>query len=76
MICDNKRETHAPHILHDDASAMVAGCAICKTVQVFRKDPSGRMDNRAYLKFFKRELLQPNSNLYYKYHADELNIGA
>lgn len=72
--CDNISAAHEPQVIHDTDDAMVAVCKNCKKQQVFRKDKDGRMDNRAYLKFFKRDVLQPTVPLYYKYHSDKMNI--
>jgi hypothetical protein len=74
MTCDNKREAHNPLVIYDNNDAMVAVCTLCKASQVFRKDASGRMDNRAYTQFFRRDVLQANTNLYYKYHPDKMSV--
>lgn len=71
--CDNKREIHKPIIIYDSHDAMVAVCELCKQMGVFRKDETGRMDNRAYAKFFKRDILQAHDNLYYKINPDKMS---
>lgn len=75
QTCDNKRGCHDPQVIFDDNSAMVAVCKICWEQRVFRKDPEGRMNNLAYLSFFKRDHLQPWDNLYYKYQGrDKMSV--
>lgn len=74
MPCDNIRETHKVQVLSESSDAIRAICIMCKAQAVFRKDPQGRMDNRAYGEFFKRDLLQPGTNLYYKAYPGKMAV--
>lgn len=74
MHCNNISQCHDVQVIYDSNEAMVAVCKICWEQRVFRKDPDGRMDNIAYAAFFKKELLQPWTNLYYKYHPDKMSV--
>jgi hypothetical protein len=70
--CD--QVTHAPFIINDTQDAMVAVCSQCKQMEVFRKDPDGRMNHKKYLTFFKRDTLQSYDNLYFKYNSSKMNV--
>lgn len=74
MRCNNLTSVHDPHILHDSHEALVAVCRLCKEQAVFRKDVVGRVDNRAYIKFFRRDVLQPHDNLFYKIYPDKMSV--
>ena len=72
MRCDNVSSLHLVEIIHDDASAIVGHCKICGDQQVFRKDPDGRVDNHTYSEFFKRDIIQPDQTLFFKYHPERV----
>ena len=74
MKCDNKSNVHDARVIYDNNDAMVAVCIQCKELGVFRKDCDGRMNNREYTKFFKREILQPTTNLYYKVYPQLMSV--
>jgi len=40
---------------------------------VVRKDWRGIHDNRSYSELFRRDILQGNDNLFYKYHPQYLS---
>ena len=70
MTCDNTRQAHDP-ITIDDGDALRVYCHICHSQFVIRKDLNkGVPDNRTYSKIFKRDYLQGNDNLLYKYHPE------
>lgn len=74
MNCDNITDCHLPEVIYDSPDAMVAICKTCYSMETFTKDPEGRMDNRKYMEFFKREHLQPWTTLYWKYNEDKMSI--
>lgn len=71
--CDGVSQVHDPLVIND-IDAVVAVCRLCKQQIVLRMDKEGRMNNRDYTKFFKRDILQPSENLYYKVHPEYLQI--
>jgi hypothetical protein len=64
MCGDNKNSVHKMKYLQDDEAIVVAYCERCKKRYYFRKY-QGRIDPK-YGKVFRRDTLQPSSNLYYK----------
>lgn len=74
MICNNKSRCHNPEIIGEDDYAMRVICNDCKQQSVIRKEPyKGVPENKQYSKFFKKDVLQGNDNLFYKYHPEFLN---
>lgn len=75
MTCDNIRQAHDPITLEEDENALRAYCHICHMQFVLRKDPNKRVpENRGYSKIFKRDYLQGNDNLLYKYHPELMSV--
>ena len=72
MNCNNVSRAHNPKIISEDANAMRVICSECKEMQVIRKDWRGVPENRQYSKFYKRDIMQGNDNLLYKYHPEFL----
>lgn len=72
MSCDNISECHDPITVAEDSNAMRVFCRNCKKQFIIRKDWRGVPENRAYAAIFKKEILQPNSNLFYKYYPQHL----
>lgn len=72
MICDNVQATHDPFVISDDKDALRVGCKQCNQQFVLRKDYRGVPNNREYSKIFKRDVLQGNDNLFYKYYDTNL----
>jgi hypothetical protein len=72
--CNNVSALHWPLILADQDGAVVAYCKLCGEQKVFRKDPTGRMNNTEYSKWFKRDIIQNSQPLYYKYHESDMSI--
>lgn len=70
--CNNQSSCHKPIVIKEDESAMRVLCTECKNQYVIRKDWRGVVDNIQYSKIFKREILQPNSNLFYRYYPQHL----
>lgn len=70
--CDNQSHCHDPIIIGEDQNAIRVICKQCKNQCVIRKDWRGVPFNRQYSEIFKREILQPNSNLFYKYYPMHL----
>jgi len=71
-MCDNISRTHNPVIIAEDDNAMRVICSECKQTKVIRKDWRGVPENRQYSEFYKRDILQGNDNLLYKYHPEFL----
>lgn len=67
QYCDNTKSCHEPVIIAEDNSAIFVGCKECFVQERIGKDVKGNPEHRAYGDFFKRELLQPDHPLYYKY---------
>lgn len=67
MYCNNITDTHNAQVIGEDNSAILGYCNECGATQVIGKDKNGNPENVAYSEFFKRELLQPPSLLYYRY---------
>ena len=72
--CNNTSATHDPFVLHDDRNALRVFCKTCKKQERIGKDRHGNPENKLYIEWFKRDSLQPNSNLYYKYNEDKMSI--
>lgn len=70
--CDNISACHSPITLNEDNNAIRVLCTTCKNSYIIRKDWRGVSLNREYSKIFKKEILQPNSNLFYKYYSQHL----
>lgn len=70
--CDNKSQCHNPLVIAEDENAMRVICTECKNQFVIRKDWRGVPENRQYQKVFRKDTLQGNTNLFYKYYAQFL----
>lgn len=71
--CDNYRDCHDLVPVSDDNSATRFFCKICNDQVILRKDLRGVYENREYSIAFKRDILQGDDNLLYKYHPQYLN---
>jgi hypothetical protein len=71
-ICDGVSACHNCDIIAEDMNAARVYCRECKSQYVIRKDHRGVPLNRQYAEIFKRDILQSNSNLLYKYHPNFL----
>lgn len=74
MICDNKNSVHDNVIINETDDGIRCICKICKKINVLRREKNGRFNNRQYSKVFKRDILQPGENLYYRVHKDKMSI--
>ena len=73
--CDNKSQCHLPVVIGEDENAMRVFCKICHRRYIIRKDPyTGAPEKRQYAKIFKKDILQGNDNLLYKYRPDFLKV--
>lgn len=74
MICNNISQTH--NLINiNDSDALRVLCIQCKKQFVIRKDSYiGAPEKRQYIKLFKRDALQGNDNLLYKYHPEFLKV--
>lgn len=70
--CDNKFRCHDAIAIGDDNNAMRVSCRQCNHMYVIRKDWRGVPDNRQYSKIFRKEILQPNNSLFYKYYPQHM----
>jgi hypothetical protein len=70
--CDNISSTHAPKIIGEDETGMRVFCTECKHQYVIRKDYRGAPEKREYARIFKRDTLQGNDPLFYKYYSQHL----
>jgi len=68
--CDNKSRAHSPKVIGEGADAMRVFCTTCHRRYIIHKDAiTGAPEKRLYAKIFKRDILQQQDNLYYKYYA-------
>ena len=72
--CDNKSNVHDPITIGEDYNAMRVQCKICKHSYVIHKDFTLAPEMRSYAKIFKRDILQPKENLFYKVYPQYLRI--
>ncbi len=74
MTCEWPQDVHDTKTLFHNHEVEVAYCKKCKLRVYLRKGFDGRDDPR-YGEFFKADMLQPSSNLYYKVHPNKLEGG-
>lgn len=67
MRCNNVSECHDTEILNEDNSAIFVACKNCYAEARIGKDIKGNPEHRAYGEWFKRDFVQPDAPLYYKY---------
>ncbi len=67
MICDNLRECHEPEVIGEDNNAIFVCCLHCGKAERIGKDANGSPENRLYSEWFKKDIVQPDHPLYYKY---------
>lgn len=72
MTCDNKSQCHDFKTIADTDALRVI-CKVCYNKYVLRKDWRGVPEKRLYAKLFKRDILQGNDNLFYKYHPQYIH---
>lgn len=74
MVCDNINNCHDNKTIVEFTDGIRVICTICKKVSIVRFDINGRTNNRFYSKLFKRDVVQPGSNLYYKVHPEQMSL--
>lgn len=74
MVCDNKNQVHDNKMICEEKDGIRVICTICKKINIMRIDENGRMNTRLYGKVFKRDTVQPGSNLYYKVYPDKMSL--
>ena len=72
--CDNKSHCHDPITIGEDINGLRVHCKQCHTTEVIRKMPWGTPHKAQYAAFFKRDILQGNDNLFYKYYPQHLRV--
>lgn len=70
--CDNIFSCHTPITINEDNNALRVICISCKHTYIIRKDWRGVPLNREYSKIYKKEILQPNTLLFYKYYPQHM----
>jgi len=73
-ICDNIEKCHNPTVVGEDESTMLVYCNECEGEFHIPKDHRGILNNEEYLKIFRRETLQGNQDLFYRYYSQHLKI--
>ena len=70
--CDNKSRCHNPITIGEDNNALRVYCKDCHAIIVIRKDYRGVPERRKYAEVFKRDILQGNDKLFYKYYEKHI----
>lgn len=70
--CNNISNAHDPVSIGEDSNANRVICKECKEQYVLHKDWRGTVENRQYSKIFKRDIIQPRENLFYKIYPHYL----
>lgn len=73
MTCgDNVQSVHKMKILSDTEECVIGYCENCKN-RYYNRKRDGRTDPM-YRVIYRRDTLQPNSNLYYKTYPERMNV--
>ena len=67
MTCNNYSSCHDGEVLNEDNNAIWVYCKNCFHGERIGKDIKGNPEHRAYGEFFKKDFVQPDHPLYYKY---------
>jgi len=67
MICNNYSSCHNAEVLNEDNSAILVYCTHCGAQERIGKDIKGTPELRLYSEWFKKDVLQPDAPLYYRY---------
>lgn len=67
--CNNTSECHEPTIIGEDNCAVFVYCNHCGNSARIGKTLKGDPENRLYTEWFKKDVLQEDVPLYYKYHG-------
>ncbi len=70
--CDNTSRCHTPITIEEDMNALRWACTTCKESSIIRKDWRGVPENREFSRVYRKEILQPNQNLFYYYYSQHL----
>jgi len=66
---DNVSSCHIPITIDEDNSVLRVICSECKHQYFIRKDPNKKVPEiRQYVEIFRKDALQGNDNLFYKYY--------
>ena len=63
-MCDGLNSVHKMRYIHEDERIIIAYCERCKKREYIRKYED--RPEPKYRKIFRRDILQPGTNLYYK----------
>lgn len=72
--CDNISNVHENFMMNEEPDGVRYICDHCKQQNVLRIGLDGRMENRLYTRVFKKDVLQPHDNLYFRVHPDEMSL--
>lgn len=72
--CDNISNVHDNVMIIHEQDGVRYICKICNQQNVLRIGADGRMENRNYARVFKRDLLQPHDNLYFKVYPNKMSV--
>ena len=67
MKCDNTQICHSPEVINEDNNAILVYCSQCGQQERIGKDIKGNPEHRLFSEWFKKDTLQPDYPLYYKY---------
>jgi hypothetical protein len=65
---NRQNHAHNPEVLSQDSNATRVICKECKEQFVIRNDQRGVPLNRQYQAVYRKDTLQANTNLFYKYY--------
>ena len=67
MRCDNIANCHNAEIIADDNCAIRTYCNWCGTEERIGRNKNGDPEHRLYGEWYKKDFVQPDHPLYYKY---------
>jgi len=74
VVCNNTDSVHDNEVINETPDGIRVYCKRCKQINVLRMDLNGRMNNKEYAKIFKKDILQPGENLYYKENPTAMSV--
>jgi len=72
FICDNVSYCHDPIVVGEDDRVVRVYCKQCHEIIPIYKDWRGVVNNKQYSEVFRRDILQGNNPLFYKYYPQYL----
>lgn len=66
-MCNNYSNCHNTEIIRQDNNAIWVLCTECNEQKRIGLDTKGSPEHREYGEWFKRDIVQPDHPLYYKY---------